>query len=340
MNDSADAFDLKQRLVDKSIEAYALSLETINRVTVQYRIEAFCFLICNAWELLLKAKIIEEDGSEDAIYSKRKTRNKTRMSLSLRDCLKKVKPNKKDDVRRNIERIIELRDESTHLVISQIPREVIMLSQACVINYHKHLNEWFGKSLSDKFPVGMMSIVYDLSPDQSDLTDARFRRSLGEDATKFLDRYCAELRDELESHQGSPEFSIGIDYRLVLTNKPDEADIDLSTGSGGVPAKIVQTPKDPSATHPLLWTDVIEKLGELFPDTGINSYDIQCVIKVHKIKSKSQYFYQGKVRNSPGQYSQDFVNWLKVSYESNSAFFTKARKRASEQRKANMKRNS
>lgn len=337
MNDSADAFDLKQRLVDKSIEAYALSLETINRVTIQYRIEAFCFLICNAWELLLKAKIIEDDGSEDVIYYKGEGNKR---SLSLHDCLKKVKPNEKDKVRRNIERIMELRDESTHLVIIRIPREVIMLSQACVINYHKHLNEWFGESLSDKFPVGMMSIVYDLSPEQSDLTDARFRRSLGKDAAEFLDRYCAELRDELESHQGSPKFSIGIDYRLVLTKKSDEADIDLSTGSGGAPTRIVQDPKDPGTTHPLRQKEVLEKLGELFPDARINSHDIQSVNRAHNIKNKSEYFYKGKVPGSPGQYSHDFVNWLKVRYESDSAFFIKARKRASEQVKASRKRNS
>lgn len=331
MNDSADAFDLKQRLVGKSIEAYALSLETINRVTIQYRIEAFCFLICNAWELLLKAKIIEDAGSEDAIYYKGAGNKR---SLSLQACLKNVKPNEKDDVRRNIERIVELRDESTHLVFIRIPREVIMLSQTCVINYHKHLNEWFGESLSDKFPVGMMSIVYDLSPEQSDLTDARFRRSLGKDAAEFLDRYCAALRDELESHQGSPEFSIGINYRLVLTNKPGEADIDLSKGSGGVPARILQIPKDPSTTHPLRQKDVIEEMRATFP--RINQYDIQSVNETHKIKSKSEYFYQGKVPGSPSQYSQAFVSWLTEQYKRDPEFFDKARAR----RKASKKRNS
>ena len=340
MNDSADTFDLKQRLVDKSIEAYALSLETINRVTIQYRIEAFCFLICNAWELLLKAKVIADAGNEDAIYSNRKTRNDTRMSLSLHDCLKKVKPKENDPVRRNIERIMELRNESAHLIIGRIPHELMMLSQVCVINYHKHLNEWFGESLSDRFPVGMMSLVYDLSPEQSDLTDARLRRSLGKDAVEFLDRYCAALRDELESHQGSPEFSIGIGYRPVLTNNSDEADIDLLKGSGGVPTRIVQTPKDPSGTHPLRQKELLEKLGDLFPDARINSHDIQSVNRAHNIKNKSEYFYQGKVPGSPGQYSHDFVNWLKVRYESDSAFFIKARKRASEQRKASKKRNS
>jgi hypothetical protein len=51
---------LKGRLLDKSVEAYILSLETINQLSVKYRIENFSYLICNAWELLLKAKILDE----------------------------------------------------------------------------------------------------------------------------------------------------------------------------------------------------------------------------------------------------------------------------------------
>jgi len=54
---------LKGRLLDKSIEAYILSLEIIHQLSVKYRVETFVYLICNAWELLLKAKIIEDTRS-------------------------------------------------------------------------------------------------------------------------------------------------------------------------------------------------------------------------------------------------------------------------------------
>ena len=64
------SFDLKARLVDKSVEAYVLALETINRLTIQYRLESFCYLFCNAWELLLKAKILDDEGDPEAIYYK------------------------------------------------------------------------------------------------------------------------------------------------------------------------------------------------------------------------------------------------------------------------------
>ena len=57
MKTPREQFDLKDCLIDKSVEAYVLALETINRLTIQYRLESFCFLFCNAWELLLKAKM-------------------------------------------------------------------------------------------------------------------------------------------------------------------------------------------------------------------------------------------------------------------------------------------
>lgn len=108
---------LKGRLLDKSIEAYILSLETINRLSVKYRIENFAYLICNAWELLLKAKILDDTNDRKAIYYP-KEKGKRPRTLSLRDCSQKIFPNEKDPARRNMERVCSLRDEATHLVFS------------------------------------------------------------------------------------------------------------------------------------------------------------------------------------------------------------------------------
>lgn len=88
---------LKGKLVEKSIEAYILSLETINRLSAKYRIESFTYLICNSWELLLKAKIISDSGDKGSIYFK-KVKDKNRRSLALRDCLNKVFPHDNDPI--------------------------------------------------------------------------------------------------------------------------------------------------------------------------------------------------------------------------------------------------
>ena len=325
MKNQSENFDLKKSLVDKSLEAYILALETINRLTIQYRLETFCYLICNAWELLLKAKILDDKGKIDK-------RGREGQTLSLRECLKRVIPNEKDPIRRNIERVAELRDESVHLVISRIPHEVIGLFQAGVINYHSRLKEWFDVSLSDRAPVGMMSIVYDRGPNQWDMTDKRLRKQLGQDATTFLAKYCADLKRESDQLQHSTQFSIGIEYKLVLSKKTDDADIILSSGSGdSEPTQIVTVPKDPSVSHPLRQKEVIERLqAEQLP---INQYDIQCVNKIHKIKSKPEYFYQGKVPGSPSQYSQTFVDWLIGQYRRDEQFFLKTREKTKNQRR-------
>ena len=323
MGKDTEEFILKERLIDKSVEAYTLALETINRLTIQYRIESFCYLICNAWELLLKANIIDDNGEEYIYYKKQDSQRKR--TISLRDCLRRVFPNQENPGRRNIEYIEELRDESVHLVIGCIPRDVICLFQANVISYHKRLNEWFGDSLSDRSPVGMMSIVFDMSPEYSDLNNQQLRRRLGTDAADFLTRYCARIKQEFDQLHGSPEFSIGIEYRIVLTKRQDEADITLSAGPGGEPTQIVEVPKDPSRSHPFRQKEVLDQVRDRL---HINAHDILCINRVYRTKDRPEYFYQGAVPGSPGQYSQAFVEWLFKQHSRDERFFLKTRGKA------------
>lgn len=328
-------FDLKSRLIEKSIEAYVLALETINRLTIQYRLETFCFLFCNAWELLLKAKIIDDTGGDESIFYQQH-RGQTKRTHSLGKCLNAVFPNQKHVVRRNITRIEELRDESVHLVISRIPRDVICLLQAGVVNYNKHLNQWFGESLSNRFPVGMMSIVFDMSPEQSDMGDSRLQQQLGPEAATFLMEYCDELRHEFDQLQQAPEFSIQIECRLVLTKRQDDADISLTSGpKGAISAQVVETPRDPGRTHPFRQGELVLEVKTVL-QTDINVYDIQCIDRVYKIKSKREFYFQGMVKGSPGQYSHQYVDWISDRLGQDDSFFTKTRAKAREIKKTRL----
>lgn len=318
---------LKGHLVEKSVEGYILALETINRLSIKYRVETFCYLICNAWELLLKAKILVDAGNDrNAIYRGKKKRGERRESLSLRECLDRVIPNKPTPERRNIECIADLRDEAVHLVLSGVPTNVLCLFQACVINYHRRLNEWFGISLSDRVHVGMMSIVYDLEPHRGEMTDKRLRREMGKEAAGFLTSYSARIKNEFDQLERPLEFSVGIEYRLVLTKNLDDADIVLSQGStGGAPVQIVEIPKDSSRSHPYRQKEVLQKVKVEVPNLTINQHDIQCVNKVHGVRNRPEYFYQGKVKGSPAQYSHAFVVWLVQQHLRDMQFFAKAR---------------
>lgn len=319
---------LKGRLLDNSTDAYVLALETINRLSIKYRVETFAYLICNAWELMLKAKIIQDTGNKNAVYYKKK-RGEPRRSLSLRDCLKRVFPDDFDPTRRNIELVADLRDEATHLVISEIPNDILALLQACVLNYHTRLGEWWDISLSERVPVGMMTLVYDLSPDQLDLSNSVMRRRLGSDTAKYLIGFQEEIQRQHLNLGGSTDFSIGIDYSLVLTNKPEDADISLTVGPDGQKLGKVQVPKDPGKTHPYRQKELIEQVNEMLEDEAeINSYDVQCVRKAHKIDKRPEFHYESGIKGAPKQYSHGFADWMVRRFRQDSGFFENARQRA------------
>lgn len=325
---------LKGKLLEKSIEAYILSLETINRLSIGYRIETFSFLICNSWELLLKAKLLGSNNNKRSSIFYKKSRHENKRSISLSDCLKKIFSDSKNPVRRNIELVSELRDESVHLVIDKVPKEVLALFQSSVINYHNCLNEWFNISLSERVTVGMMTIVYDFQPENFDLDNPVIKRQLGAETAEYLLNYQAKLRKEFNDLGKASEFSIPIDYKLKLI-KSGKPDIELVSGKGGQKVGIVEVPKDPGKTHPFRQKDVIEFINEqALLSRDINQYDIQCVAKVFSVKKNSTYYYQGTVQGSPSQYSQEFVDWLTNECEKNSDFFDRARQKYNEMRKS------
>ena len=81
--------ELIENMLEKSEEAFLMSIEGYNKPTIKYRLEGFAFFICNAWELLLKAKMLRDGIS---IYFK----DKQNRTLSLSNCVSHIFTNEKD----------------------------------------------------------------------------------------------------------------------------------------------------------------------------------------------------------------------------------------------------
>ena len=318
---------LSGHLLDKSVDAYVLALETINRLSIKYRVESFCFLICNAWELLLKAKLTADAHSKKAIFQKKEHKGE-RKSISLRDCLGKLFPDQSNSIRVNVELIADLRDSSMHLVLSQVPKDVLGLFQSSVLNYHRCLNEWFEISLSDKVSVGMMAIVYDFKPESFDVQSSKLKKQMGKDTVEYLVGFSKSLESARLEASSPDELAIAIDYKIVLSKNPSESDIAVSLGDDGTAIGVVTVAKDPSKTHPYRQIDVVAALKAKFPDVKITSYSIQTINASNNIKKQAKYFYQGTVKSSPCQYSQAFVDWMAVELEKDKDFFNKAKLKA------------
>ena len=115
---------LYDRLIDKSKEAFTMAIELYNKPTIRYRVEGFSMFICNAWELMLKAYMIKRDGENSIYYKDHPDR-----TLSLDNCIQKVFTNKKDPLRLNLEKIIELRNTSTHFITEDYEMVYVPLFQ-------------------------------------------------------------------------------------------------------------------------------------------------------------------------------------------------------------------
>ncbi len=314
---------LARSLIDNSLEAFILSLEIVNKLSIKYRVQTFCFLFCNAWELLLKAKLLSE--GRKIFYPKE--RKKPRRSLSLDDCLSRTFTAINDPIKRNIEKIQELRNNAAHLCISHIPPEVMGLFQAGILNYTAKLREWFGLDIASRVPVGMMSLVFDPDPLTQSIDSPLVKRKMTPDVIKFLKSYVSSIDTEFKSLFPTKSFYIPIAFKLALVRNPNKADIVLSTGQGGERAIVFEVPKNPDQTHPHRTKDVVEQVNtRLSGKTRINNHSIYCVRKVHGVENRNEFFYKSKFA-SP-QYSGAFIDWLIEQFERDNGFFQKAHEKA------------
>jgi len=311
---------LSKMLLNKSQEAFLLSLEIYNKPTIQYRIESFCFFFTNAWELLLKAVLVEGTKNEKTIFYP-KQKGQIRKSISLRDALKRVFVNEEDPVRRNIEDIADLRDEATHLIIKELESIYIGLFQAGVLNYTEKIKEWFGINISDRVSPAMLSLIFDI--EKAD--PVVIRKKHGKKVEDFFLTKLANIENNVLS-LNNKKYSISIEYKLALVKKPKDADITLSVGKEGkLKGTIIRVPKDPKLTHPYRQKKCIELIKKEFGERVIfNNYDFQAIFYKEKIKGDYRYHYRYEPFGN-NAYSQELVDLIITKIKSDKNYLTKTR---------------
>jgi hypothetical protein len=304
---------ISKKLIDKSTDAFVLSIEIFNKPTIKYRIEGFAFFFVNSWELLNKAKIIEDTKKDLSIYYK-KRKGQPRKSLSLRDCLKKNFTDENDPVRLNIEKIAEIRDSGTHFLIDELETVYSGLFQSGVINYLETLKTWFDYDLQNKFTPGMLSLVGDLK----NIDPAHLKREYGKEIMQFVIREVKDI-DKKQKLNSDNRFMIPIDYRLVLSKTSKAGDIELTksdSGSGDAQGVIVEVPKDPNKTHPFSQGEIEKKVKKDLDLISFNRRAIQAVIWKERIKGNSRLHFKHE-KSPTHQYSAAIVDLIKTRLKSN-----------------------
>jgi EC042_2821-lke REase/Protein of unknown function (DUF3644) len=322
---------ISKQLLEKSQEAIILALETYNKPTIKYRIEGFCFFFSNAWELMLKAKIIEDNKSEGSIYYK-KVKGQLRKSLSLRDCLKKRFVNENDPIRTNIETIADIRDSATHFIIEELESVYSGLFQAGILNYVDKLNEWFDSCITDKCSPALMTLV----GDTKDIDPIKIKKKYGPTILEFVEAQMTEL-NKREIKIGNSKFRIPVEYKLVLTKVEGVADIKLTASTDGAKsALVVEVAKNPNKTHPNLMKHILTKVTKK-TKIKFTQYDFQAVLALEKIKGNGKYHFE---MDDPviHRYSDDLVELIANKLEANGQYLENNKKKYGEFKKQRRKK--
>lgn len=285
-----------------------MGLEIYNKPTIRYRIEGFSFFIVNAWELMLKAELINRGES---IYFP----DKPDRTLSVDNVIRKIYTDKNTRIRLNLEKIIELRNISTHYITEDYEVKYAPLFQACVLNFVNEIQRFHGEDITKHISQNFLTISARYEP----LSNEEIKVKYSPEIAEKLIKQANEI-DVLSTEYNSDKFAINIRQNLYITKKKAEADFIVSIASGSdTKVTTVKELKDPSDTHKYSYNNVITVVQERLKKksikigykSGFNQYVLNLIIDFYNIKSDPKYAYEhviGKQRSYT--YSQQFIDFI------------------------------
>ena len=316
--------NLKDKLIEKSIEAFIMGLEIYNKPTIKYRIEGFSFFVVNAWELMLKATLLKRGES---IYFP----DKPDRTLSLESVIKKIYTDKNTRIRLNLEKIIELRNISTHYITEDYEVKYVPLFQACVLNFVNEIQRFHGVDITHYIAQNFLTISARYEP----LSNEEIRLKYSPEIAEKLIKQANEI-DVLSATYSSDKFAINIKQNLYITKKKSEADFIVGIDSrSDTKVTVVKDVKDPSDTHKYSYNNVVTAVQEALKKkniklnykAGFNQYVLNLVIDFYDIKHNIKYAYEHVIGNQHSYtYSQQLIEFIVAEIEKGPLTFVESLK--------------
>ena len=291
--------DTKNKLIEKSKEAFVLGIELYNKPSIKYRVEVFRFCICNAWELMLKAYIIEKFG-EDAIYYD-KNRAKT---ISLNQCIKMVFTNEKSPICRNLKKIIGLRNTSTHFITEEYELIYVALFQSCVFNFVCKMSEFHGVDVSSLIPSNLLYLTANIEPIDDTSIRGKYEGRISERLLKKERQVCRAIKENGNNNA----FAIKIEHYHYITKDKNNATeiVYIDNNPKDTSVLIMKELKDPNSTYPYNQKRAIAEINRRLKKHGIhlvspsvnankdrpfNKHFFQLFVSAYDVKSNTKYCY-------------------------------------------------
>ena len=283
--------------MEKSVGAALSAIEIYNKPDFKYREETFAILMVNAWELLLKAKIIKENGGKlKSIYDFQKKLGKNGKTLKrpslvfnrsgnaktkgLSDCLTicEKEPIRLDNtVKENIFLLMEIRDTAIHFQHSDkgVSRKVFEIGTASLNNYLNLITDWFKYDLSRyNFFLMPMTFFHEFEVISSHSINSNKKQ------IQNLLKYISEKEKQTPSDENR-EYNITLKLETNFVKSTDTDSLLVHYSDSPDALQINVTEEDALKRFPFDYVSLTSKLKERYTDFKANQkyHDVRKSLK-------------------------------------------------------------
>jgi hypothetical protein len=278
------------QLLDKSIASCISAIEIYNKPDFKYREETFAILMINAWELLLKAKIIRDnnnsvpsiyvrypkekrDGTKsNRHYVTKKSRSGNPMTIEITKALEIVSKNPANGItealKENIIALVEIRDNAIHFKNTEVAlaKIVLELGTASLKNYLTAVKKWFGKDLSKfNFFLMPMSFFHEFEMQSFTVNDS------SSSAQKLIE-YIGQ-KSKLYPSDANNDYNILLKLETKFVKAETEGTITVKTvrrkedaENPELVAEVMLTEEDITKRYPWNYRDLCKKMTQRYLD--------------------------------------------------------------------------
>ncbi|PRY06435.1 uncharacterized protein DUF3644 [Pontibacter ummariensis] len=273
--------------VDKSVSAALSAIEIYNKPNFDYREETFSILMINAWELLLKAKVISKNKNKvESVYVmipkigkngnklSRKTpklnRSGNPMTLGINNCLEicRLSPINLDTTCiENIELLLEIRDAAIHFQNDDLylSKKVFEIGTATLRNYLTTVREWFNYDLSKyNFYLMPLSFYHDFDTIESFSVNNKTKQV--QNLLKHI-----ELKENIIPSDENSTYNLTLQLETKFIRSSSTSDLLVKYGDSPTAIEVNLKDEDIKERFPFQYKDLTFRLKSRYSDFKENN---------------------------------------------------------------------
>ena len=273
------------RLLNKAESALISAIEIFNKPDFHYREETFAILALNAWELLLKAKYLADNGNDLRsiyVYEHRRTksgefskkwylkRNRAgnAHTLGLGQIISEIDKAHPGllpkQLRDNLDALIEIRDNAVHFVnpSAELSKRVLEIGTATVKNFIEFSRLFFSRDLS-RYNLYLMPIGFVSAPGNASAV------AVTSDEQRLSDYLQRLVSEQDSSDSGDYHVALAIDLSFRRVSGGGVGYVGLSTDPNA--PKVHLSEENIRHTYPWDYSELTRRLKHRYADFKINN---------------------------------------------------------------------